>query len=114
MHMRNWLLFPLLAIGLLICGCKKGSSASQPYDIQGVKVDLPKLREAFVGASPEMQTSINQISEAIRYGMYPKALPELAKLAASPSLTAPQKKVVEEVTAQINQLAGGTPAPPAK
>jgi hypothetical protein len=79
-----------------------------------VKVDLPKLREAFVGASPEAQTSINEIGSAIRYGMYPKALPELAKLAASPNLTEPQKKVVEEVTAQVKQLAAAAPPPPAK
>jgi hypothetical protein len=109
----SWRLFPLIAV-LLVGGCKKAETPADPFTIQGVKVDLPKLQAQFISAGPELQTSANEVGSAIRYGMYPKAVAELEKLAAYPNLTEPQKKAVQEVMAQVKQLASTGAAAPAK
>ena len=68
----------VLLAGLAACG-KKQPAVSPPAEISGVKVDMPKLQAAFVGAPQELQTDVNQTASSLRYGQYEKALDPLHK-----------------------------------
>ena len=93
----------LLLLGFAGCG-KKAPAVPQGLDIQGVKVDLPKLQMEFSSAAPELQTDVNQAASGLRYGQYEKALMSLDHLINNPALSEPQKKVVNEVIEQMKQL----------
>jgi predicted small lipoprotein YifL len=111
MKTTNWMMIVLLGTVLALAGCGK-KAPPPPPSVEGVTVDLPKLREAFATATPDLQTAISQTTMCVRYGEYSRALDALGKLAAAPNLTDPQKKIVNEVTAQIKELASKVPAPP--
>ncbi len=114
MKMRSALL-GLLLVGspLLFVGCgEKAAQAPSVYDVQGVKVDLPKLQEAFVNGSPEQQVAVRNTATGIRYGQYPQALMGLDKLLNDPNTTEEQKKVVNQVIEQVKQLMSKAPAQP--
>jgi len=90
---------------LLVGGCgKKQPTASPAYEINGVKVDVPKLQEAFAGSPPEIQADVNQTTRNLRYGMYEKSLMALDRLSTNPALNDTQKKVVNDVIEQMKQL----------
>jgi len=80
-------------------------------DLNGVKVDLPKLQEAFQGADQSVQASLSQATFGIRYRQYAVAFQELEKLSANPSLTEPQKKIVTDVLSQMKQAVAKDPNP---
>jgi len=104
-------LLALGAIALFVgsgCGKKETSAAPQ---VNGVTVDVPKLNEAFANASPELKGTVTQVGFSVRYGKYEEALMNLDKLANDPSLTEPQKKVVNEVLEQAKKLATTAPPP---
>ena len=114
MKTTNWI-YGVLAAGLLaVAGCGQSQKAPQPMDINGVKVDLPKFRQAFATVNPELQSSLGKVTMSVRYGQYPEAVAELEKLANNPSLTEPQKKVATEVLQQLKQVVSQTPARPAR
>jgi len=100
----------LLAGLLAVAGC--GKEAPRTPVMQGVKVDLPKLQEAFATASPELQNAVSEVSMGVRYGEYPRAFAALDKIAKATDLTEPQKKITAEVTEQIKQLASKAPTAP--
>jgi hypothetical protein len=102
----------LLAGGFALAGCGKGEAPAPAG--QSATVDVPKLREAFANASPELQASVAEVATSVRYGQHETTLAALAKLAANPALTEAQKKVVSEVTEQIKQLAAKPAARPAQ
>jgi hypothetical protein len=81
---------------------------------QGVRIDLPKLREAFGTANPEVQKALSEVALGIRYVNYASALDALGKLASAPGITEPQKKIVAEVTDQVKQVASKDTSPPAR
>jgi hypothetical protein len=112
MKIVNWMTMCLLAGVLGLTGCSKEKPAAPVMD--GVTVDLPKLREAFATASPDLQTSVSEVGMGIRYTDYPRAFTALAKLDSAPGVTEAQKNIVGEVTEQIKQLAAKAPAPPAR
>src|SRR5690349_21546005 len=89
-------LFMVSVLGLAGCG-KKAPPVPQSIDIQGVKVDLPKLQTEFQNAAPELQTDVNQAASGLRYGQYEKALMAMDHLVSNPALNESQKKVVSEV-----------------
>jgi len=99
-------------------GCKKNDMPPGAPTINGVKVDFPKLQQAFAGtANPEIQKTITQVSYGLRYGKPLDAMMALDKLSSDASLTDAQKKVVGEVMDQVKQLAaaqGAPAAPPAQ
>ena len=104
-----------MAATLVLAGCGKPKTVgSQAMDINGVKVDLPKMQAAFPSEKPEFADSINKIRMCVRYGKYVDALPELDKLAATPGLTDAQKAVVNEVIEQMKQVAAKAPPRPAQ
>jgi hypothetical protein len=101
-----------LVIGLLAgAGCKKAEDQPGPTPVYyGVKVDLPKLDKAFTNANPDVQTSATLVKRFLRYAQLPQARAELDKLAANPTLTETQKKVVSDLTEQTKQvIANSTP-----
>ncbi len=106
---------PLIAVGcfvliistvfLVLAGCGKKQPAIQPaYEINGVKVDVPKLQEAFASSPPEIQADVNQTTLNLRYGMYEKSLMALDRLINNPALNDNQKKVVNDVIEEMKQL----------
>jgi hypothetical protein len=111
MKKANLVMLPVLVAVLALAGCGK-HKAPAPV-MQGVTIDLPKLREAFATASPELHASVSDVAMGVRYIDYPRAFVGLDKLANTPSLTEPQKKVVNELIEQVKQLASKAAAPPA-
>ena len=112
MKTANWMMMFVLACGLALTGCGKQKPAAAV--VAGVTVDLPKLREAFATASPELQTAVSEVAMGLRYADYARALASLEKLANAPSLTAPQKKIANEVTEQVKAMASKATASPAQ
>jgi hypothetical protein len=114
MKITRWIL-GILMVGLLaFTACKKADSGPKldPVDVNGVKVDLPKLQATFGDTStPDQQTSSRNVVMAFRYGQYEKALLELDKLANDSSLNDAQKKVVTDVIEQVKQVMSKAPAP---
>jgi hypothetical protein len=112
MRMTNWIPTLLLATIIALAGCGK---EKPPAPVQeGVTLDLPKLREAFATASPDLQNLVSEVVMRLRYGEHSSALAALTKLASVSSLTEPQKKIVSQVTEQVKQVASKTPSPPAR
>lgn len=105
--MKTKYLISLVVIGLAtVAGCgKKGeTSAPPPYEASGIKVDLPKLQQAFATAEPELAAPVNDAVSGFRYGQYEKAMMALDKLVNNPKLTEDQKKLVNEVIEQVKQV----------
>jgi hypothetical protein len=113
MKMTKWIAICLLAVALAPVGCSKKDSGT-PNQPPAVSVDVPKLRDVFTTASPDLQNLSKEAVRNIQYGNYPKALEALEKLAAASSLTDAQKQVVTEVTGQVKQMASRAAAPPAQ
>ena len=103
-----------MASVLAVAGCGKSQQgqSSQGMEINGVKVDLPKLRD-LVNQKPDQRDSINTAVSAIRYGKYDDGLADLEKLAADPSFTDAQKKLIADVIEQVKQVKAKAPASPA-
>jgi hypothetical protein len=91
----------LLALALAPVGCSK-KDATQAGQPQTVTIDVPKLQAAFATASPELQALSAQVIRNVEFGRsYAAGLADLDKLANAPGVTEDQKKVVDEVTAQV-------------
>ncbi|HTL59063.1 MAG TPA: hypothetical protein VL361_25545 [Candidatus Limnocylindrales bacterium] len=97
----------LFAVG----GCKKSADAPVVPEINGVKVDFPKLQHTFDNSSSEIQQNVSEAISGVRYGMYEKSLEALDKLANDPNVTADQKKVVNELIESVKQLLAKAPPP---
>ena len=61
-----------LALLVLLGACSKSSEADKlpPMEIEGVKVDTPRLMAEFVNAPPGFQKSINDAVTKVRYKQY--------------------------------------------
>ena len=99
----------LLAGLLALASCNKPTPP--PPTQQGIALDLPKLKEAFASSGPEIQTQVATVLNGVRYEEFATALATLDKLAQTPGLTEPQKKIVTQVTEQVKQVASKAAAP---
>ena len=108
MKTLHWLLLALATTAFAISGCKKSETIPSPQ-VNGVTVDMPKLQDAFKGASPDVLGQVTQVSYGIRYGDYMKAMEALDKLSNDPNTTEAQKKVVNEVIEQVKQVMNAAP-----
>jgi hypothetical protein len=111
MKITKWIMICLLAVALTPFGC--GKKDSQPTAVQGanVAIDVPKLQSAFATASPELKAQSDEAIKYVQFGRsYSAGFAILEKLASAPGLTEEQKKVVDEVMAQVVQRM--TPAAP--
>jgi len=107
------LVLPLMA-SLLLGGCgKSGGSAPPPPAASGTTLDIEKLQQAFPSATPEIQDDIRKVKFACRYTQWKNAEEALDKLAAEPSLTDPQKQVVNDLIEEAKKLEAAAPAPAA-
>jgi len=113
MNMTKWIMICLLAVALAPVGCsKKDAQSGQP---QAVTIDVPKLRNAFASASPELKGMSDEAIKYVEFGRsYSKGLGLLDQLANAPGVTEDQKKVVAEVTEQVKKMMGGSGAAPAQ
>jgi len=107
-------LFGLVLAGLLVtagAGCKKSDPAPPPVQQNGVTIDSRKLQtELATSTSPEVRQNLQKFSMGLRYKSYVEAMMALDKIAADPSLTEPQKKLVGEVLEQLKQAANNAAA----
>ena len=111
MKLTRWIL-GILMVGLLaFTACKKGPAEPtlDPVDVNGVKVDLPKLQACFDESNPDAQASSRKVVMAFRYGQYENALMELDKLANDANLNEKQKKVVTDMIDQVKQVMSKAP-----
>jgi hypothetical protein len=114
MKMTKWIVVCLLALALAPVGCSKKES-EQSGQPQAVTIDVPKLKAAFASAAPELQALSAQAIRDVEFGRsYSSGLAVLDKLANAPGLTEDQKKVVDEVTAQVKKIMAPPGAPPAQ
>ena len=115
MKKLNYLCVALALFILGVAGCKKSAEGPGVPEINGVKVDFPKLQHTFDGAGPEIQQNVSETIQGIRYGMYEKSLEALDKLANDANVKEDQKKVVNEMIESVKQLmAKAPPAPPSQ
>ena len=113
MNMTKLITICLLAIALAPAGCSKKDSGTNGQPA-AVSIDVPKLRDAFTTASPDLQALSAEAVRNIRYGKYSVALEALEKLASAPGLTDSQKKIVTDVTGQVKQTVARAAALPAQ
>jgi hypothetical protein len=107
-------LIALVGLTAALSGCGGGDvtrSATEPIEVNGVKVDLPKLEESFATATEEQRAKLTDITSGIRYGQYTKAMMALEALSGDTTLNADQKQNVTTVFEQVKQLASKAPAP---
>jgi len=107
-NLINWTARTLLIAGLVaFAGCSKSAQTTnqEGIDINGVKVNLPKLQTA-IGSlnNPDVQNNMANVTFGIRYGDYMKSMMALDKIANDPSLNDAQKKVANEVLEQLKQV----------
>jgi hypothetical protein len=115
MKKLNCLCVALAFVALAVAGCSKSAQAPAVPEINGVKVDFPKLQHTFESAGPEIQQNVSETIQGVRYGMYEKSLEALDKLANDSNVNAEQKKVVNELIESVKQLmAKAPPAPPSQ
>jgi len=113
MKTTPWIIVFLVSGVLVLGGCSKPPPPAPPA-VQGVTVDLPKLKAAFATAGPECQSALSEVAQRFRYGEYSTSIAVLARLDSAPGVTEAQKKVVAEVAEQIRQVASKAAAPPAR
>ena len=114
MKMTKWILICLLAVALVPAGCGKKEKTGVIVPPQ-VNLDVPKLRDAFANASPDLKALADEAIKYIQFGRsYPTGLADLDKLANSPGVTDEQKKVIADVIGQVKQLMAQSAAPPAR
>jgi hypothetical protein len=112
MRKINWLIVTLFLIGLGPVGCKKAADVPpESLQVNGVWVDMPKLEKTFsTTTDPQIQKSVFDADQGLRYGDHNKALAAVEELSNNPNVTEDQKKVVTDVLGQLKKLTGAAPA----
>lgn len=78
-------------------------------EIEGVKVDTPRLMAAFVDASPELQKPVNDAVTKVRYKLYLQAMMELDAALKMPGLSDKQKELITQVIGQLKEVVAKAP-----
>jgi len=104
--MRLLLLIAPLCLTLAVTGCGKKEKAGP---VAVATIDATRLRPALSSASPETKAMADAAMVSLQQSDWPGALANLEKLAADPSLTPAQKKVVTEVADQLKQRLAAPP-----
>jgi hypothetical protein len=110
----SWVLALLFAAVLTAApSCSKSNDHSSvaPVEVNGVKVDMPKLQQVFASGDPQALVCVREAVSAFRYKDFMGALVQLDKLVNVPGLTEEQKKVASQVLDQVKQLAAQSPSP---
>jgi len=85
-------------------GCKKAQSQTAAQDRYGIGIDWPRLDSDFRDGDPAVQAGVASIKRSILYHQFPQAIANLEKLASNPSLTDPQKKILNDLRDQTRQV----------
>src|SRR5256885_16630912 len=103
-----------LAFLALLGACNKSSEADKlpPMEVEGVKVDTPRLMAEFVNASPELQRPVNEAVTKMRYRKYLDAMMDLDHVLTNPGLNDKQKKLVAQVIDQPKEVLAKNPPRP--
>ncbi|HWX20845.1 MAG TPA: hypothetical protein VN578_13180 [Candidatus Binatia bacterium] len=107
-HPRNWafaLMFAAVLVAMPSCSKSNDHTSLAPVEVNGVKVDMPKLQQAFATGDPQAVNCARETTLAFRYKDFVGALAQLDKLVNLPSLTDEQKKVANQVLEQVKTLA---------
>lgn len=80
--------------------------------MMGVQVQAPKLAWAFTNASPEVQAMVKDIRNSYRGGRFRKMIDQLGALSNAPDLTPEQKKLVEDLIKEMNDIVTKNPNVP--
>jgi hypothetical protein len=101
------------ALGLagLLGGYSK-ASAPPPETTSPLVINATDFRPAFATASPEIKAQVDQVMMSIQSSVYNEALKGLAKLAANPALTEPQRKAVSDLTDHVKRKMAALSGPP--
>jgi len=109
MKIANRFLWVLIAVQFALVGCKKSETvADTSVDV----LDASKFRPAFASAPAETKATVDEIMTSIQDSSYKKAIAGLEKLGSTPDLTEQQKKVIRDLTAQLNKKVAATSPPP--
>jgi len=102
------------ALLVLLGACSKSSEADKlpPMEIEGVKVDTPRLMAEFVNAPQELQRPINDAVTKVRYKQYLQAMMALDGVLKSPGLSDKQKELIAQVIGQLKELLAKAPPRP--
>jgi hypothetical protein len=100
-----------LAFLLSLGACSKSSETDKlpPMELEGVKVDTPRLMAEFVNAPPEIQRRVNDAVTNVRYKKYLEAMMGLDEALKNPALTDNQKKLITQVIDQLRQVIAKAP-----
>jgi hypothetical protein len=111
MKTTKYLFIVLMAGTLALVGCGKSSSKETTSTRQPGVVDLSPLQTAFPDATGDTKASLDKLRFSARYGQLEAELVELDKILATPNLTEPQKKAVNDVIEQVKAAIQAKPAP---
>lgn len=91
MKTYNWIVAAIMAAGLALSGCSKGS------------VDTTALESNFKSAEAAVQSAVNQAVSAIKSADYSGTLSQLKTLAGNAKLTPEQKSSIQDVMASVQK-----------
>lgn len=113
MRRMQWSLAVMAAATLGLAGCsKKEEPPPENVQVNGVSVDMPKLRDAFSSSTnQDLRKILFDVDQHFRYGDYLKCMMALDELSNQPGVTESQKKIVTDVIEQVKKLAANAPAP---
>ena len=96
MKLTQTFLIALTAMTFAFLGCKKDEAGT-------VSIDTAAIEKVFSTADPSMKDSAAKVADAIKKGDSSGALAELKRLAANAKLSAEQKKIVDDLLAQLQK-----------
>jgi SpoVK/Ycf46/Vps4 family AAA+-type ATPase len=112
MRTLNEIVLALAIATVGLAGCGKTQQPAGSVQVNGVSVDMPKLRQVFSGSSnDQIRKLLFEVDQGFRYKDYLRAIAALEQLSNHAEATDEQKKVVAEVLAQMKKLAASAPAP---
>ena len=103
-----------LALLVLSGACSKSSEGDKlpPMEIEGVKVDTPRLMAEFVNAPPQLQQPVNDAVTKVRYKQYLQAMMALDEALKKPGLNDKQMKLIAQVMDQLKEVLAKAPPRP--
>ena len=109
----SWILALEVLLLLGFVACRKAELPPDPAaEYFGIKVDWPKLDTEFANPTQDMRDNLSIIKRFFRLGQIPRARAELEKLSSNPTLTEPQKKLVNDLLDQTKEVLAKAPPPP--
>jgi hypothetical protein len=99
-------LYAVFIVALLpvLEGCKKAQPQTAVQDRYGIGIEWPRLDSDFHDSDPAVQAAVASIKRSILYHQFAQAIAGLDRLASNSSLSDSQKKTVNDVRDQTQQV----------